>query len=167
MKLTSIAASAAALVLPAATHVAAQCPNLALAVAAPACSSSGAALPTLKESVQPTPSLSQPCKVVFELTTPPLCCNVLVAGRMLALGVDATSLPLPGGCKLNLAPLAILSFPAPSSVGGTSVLEIPLPAAPSTIGITVLAEAAVVRFDTIAFQTYVDTTETHKLALVP
>ncbi|TAJ04028.1 MAG: hypothetical protein EPO68_17140 [Planctomycetota bacterium] len=164
MKLTSIVA---ALVLPAATHVAAQCPNLALAVAAPACSSSGAPLPTLKESVQPTPSLSQPCKVVFELTTPPFCCNIFVAGRLLALGVDAGSLPLPGGCTLNVLPLAVLAFPAPSGASGTSVLEIPLPAAPSTLGITVLAEAAVVRFDTMAMATYVDTTQTHKLAFVP
>jgi hypothetical protein len=167
MQVSLFAASAVALAVATAVPVAAQCPSLAQSVAAPACSSSGALVPTLKESVQVTPSLSQPCKVVFELTTPPFCCNVFVAGRLLALGAVPTSLPLPGGCKLNVLPIAVLAFPAPSTSSGTSAIEILLPPTPSTIGISVLAEAAVVRFDTFALSTFVDTTETHKLALVP
>ncbi|MBM3976557.1 MAG: hypothetical protein FJ299_06155 [Planctomycetes bacterium] len=163
MKLLPLFAGAVVLALPTPS----QCPSLSSSTAAPACSSSGAPLPTLKASVQPSPSLSQPCKVVFELFAPPFCCNIFISSRLLALGVDTASLPLPGGCKLNLLPLAVLAFPAPSVGGNTSKIEIPLPATPSTIGITVLAEAAVVRFDTIAFTTYVDTTDTQKLAITP
>jgi hypothetical protein len=151
-----------------AAPLSAQCAGYGLSVStvAPACSASGAPHSTLALALQPSPSLSQPCKLICTLDAPAYCCNIYIAARVLAFGANSASLPLPGGCKLLVDPLLLAAFPAPS--GGTkSELAFGLPALPSLVGLTLLTQAGVVRFDTLAFATYVDTTQALKFTLTP
>lgn len=164
MKIPPLVASAAALVGFVAAPVVAQCPSLVSTVLAPACSSSGAPLPLMQETLlASTPSA---CKLQVQVFAPPSCCAFVVA-RLLALGVDPASVALPGGCLMRVTPLSLTPIPGPTSVPSLSTLELALPATPTTIGLSVRAEAAIVRYDISVMKTLVDTTETHLLKFGP
>lgn len=164
MQIPPLVTRAAALVGFLAAAAVAQCPSLVSTTIAPACSSSGAPLPLMQETVlAASPSA---CKLQVQVFAPPSCCAFVVA-RLLALGVDPASVALPGGCLMRLTPLSLTPIPGPTSVPSLSTLELALPATPTTIGLSLRAEAALVRYDITVMQTLVDTTETHRLSFGP